>query len=147
MTPAVLAAALLIGAAPVASTLQGPERLYTVQAEVPDLTGTDWHVLEIRGDAVTVDPLPEVSFFEEGSFAAWAGCNRFRGGYTRDGASITVPAAVAGTMMACPAPFDTLERGMIDAMISATGLALDGTTLVLTDAAGVTVLRLTPMVK
>jgi heat shock protein HslJ len=50
-------------------------------------------------------------------------------------------------MMACPPPLDTLEREMIDAMISATGLALDGTTLVLTDAAGVTVLRLTPMVK
>jgi putative lipoprotein len=147
MTPATLAAALLIGAAPVAVTPAGPERLYTVQAEVPDLTGTDWHVLEIRGEPVTVDPLPEVSFFEEGSFAAWAGCNRFRGSYTRDGSAITVPATVAGTMMGCPPPLDTLEREMIDAMISATGVALDGTTLVLTDAAGATVLRLTPMVK
>jgi putative lipoprotein len=147
MTPAALAVALLIGAAPVAVTLQGPERLYTVQAEVPDLTGTDWHVLEIRGDAVTVDPLPEVSFFEEGSFAAWAGCNRFRGGYTRDGAAITVPETVAGTMMACPPPLDTLERDLIAAMVAAKGVALDGTTLVLTDASGATVLRLTPMAK
>ena len=146
MTPAALAAALLIGAAPVV-TPAGPERLYTVQAEVPDLTGTDWHVIEIRGEPVAVDPLPEVSFFEEGSFAAWAGCNRFRGSYTRDGASITVPATVAGTMMACPPPSDTLERELIDAMIAAAGVALDGTTLVLTDAAGATVLRLTPMVK
>jgi putative lipoprotein len=147
MTPAALAAAFLIGAAPMALTSLGPERLYTVQAEVPDLTGTDWHVVEIRGDAVTVDPLPEVSFFEEGSFAAWAGCNRFRGGYSRDGAVITVPETVAGTMMACPPPLDTLERDLIAAMIAAKGLALDGTTLVLNDGAGATVLRLTPMAK
>jgi putative lipoprotein len=147
MSPAALAAAFLIGATPVAVTSSGPERLYTVQAVVPDLTGTEWHVLEIRGEPVTVDPLPEVSFFEEGSFAAWAGCNRFRGGYTRDGAAIAVPETVAGTMMACPPPLDTLERDLIDAMVAAKGVALDGTTLVLTDASGTTVLRLTPMAK
>lgn len=147
MTPAALAAALLIGASPVVGVPQGPEHLVTVQAEVPDLTGTEWHVIELRGEPIVVDPLPEVAFFEEGAFAAWAGCNRFRGSYTRDGAAITVPETVAGTMMACPPPLDTLEREMIGAMVAATGIALDGTNLVLTDATGATVLRLIPKVK
>ena len=147
MTPSALAAALLIGASPVVGIPQGHERLVTVQAEVPDLTGTEWRVIELRGETVGVDPLPEIAFFEEGAFAAWAGCNRFRGSYTRDGAAITVPETVAGTMMACPPPLDTLEREMIDAMVSATGLVLDGTSLVLTDASGAPALRLIPMAK
>jgi putative lipoprotein len=147
MTPAVLAASLLIGASPIMAPQSGPERLFTVQAEVPDLTGTEWHVIAVRGEAVEVAPLPEIAFFEEGRFAAWAGCNRFSGGYSRDGASITVPATVAATMMACPPPLDTLEREMIDAMIAAAGLAFEGTSLVLSDASGAEVLRLIPKVK
>jgi putative lipoprotein len=147
MTPAALAAALLIGASPVMVPQAGPERLITVQAEVPDLTGTEWQVIALRGQPVEVAPLPEIAFFEEGAFAAWAGCNRFSGGYSRDGATITVPETVAATMMACPPPLDTLEREMIDAMISAKGLAFEGASLVLTDASGVEVLRLIPKVK
>lgn len=147
MTPSALAAALLIGAFPVVAPQAGPERLYTVQADVPDLTGTEWQVIALRGQPVEVAPLPEIAFFEEGRFAAWAGCNRFSGGYSRDGATITVPETVAATMMACPPPLDTLEREMIDAMISATGLAFEGTSLVLADATGTEVLRLIPKVK
>ncbi|MGI1664123.1 META domain-containing protein [Palleronia sp. KMU-117] len=147
MTPATLAAALLIGVSPATAPEVGPERIYTVQAEVPDLTGTEWQVVELRGQPVEVAPLPEIAFFEDDAFAAWAGCNRFSGGYSRDGATITVPETVAATMMACPPPLDTLEREMIEAMISAKGLAFEGTSLVLTDASGAEVLRLIPKVK
>jgi len=144
MTPSALAAALLIGASPVGVAPPGTEHLVTVQAEVPALTGTEWDIFELGGRMLAVDPLPRISFFEEDAFSAAAGCNRFSGSYTRDGTAIDFPDQVAGTMMACPPPLDTLEADMIEAITSATAVVPSGAGLSFTNAAGVTVLRMRP---
>jgi putative lipoprotein len=142
MSPSILAAALLIGASPVAVAPSGPEHLVTVQAEVPGLTGTEWDIFELGGRMLIVDPLPRISFFEDDAFSAGAGCNRFSGSYTLDGTTIDFPDQVAGTMMACPPPLDALEADMIGAITSATAIVPSAAGLALTNEAGVTVLRM-----
>jgi putative lipoprotein len=144
MTPSALAAALLIGVSPIADAPSGPERLVTVQAELPSLTGTEWDIFEIGGRLLVVDPLPQIAFFEENAFSAGAGCNRFSGSYMLDGTSIDFPDKVAGTMMACEPPLDRLEADMIEAIISSTAVVPSEAGLALTNDAGVTVLRMRP---
>ena len=103
------------------------------------LTNTYWRLVRLGGDAVgPVDGRREphmVLRAAEDRFAATVGCNQMIGGFTLDGDKITF-GQVAMTMMACPPPLDTLERGLAQALESTATWRINGNALDLRDADG-----------
>lgn len=110
----------------------------------PDFSGTGWVVFELRGETVEAETLPTLQFGTDGRVAAYAGCNRFSGGFEQDQGSLSFSQTMAGTMMACPPPFDSLEREFIAALGQVSSLSAGSDEVVLTDADGATVMKLRP---
>lgn len=106
------------------------------------LGGTGWRVGEISGRVLTVDQPPEIRFEDDGAFGARGGCNRFTGRAEIGDGTLRFPETMAGTMMACPPPADKLETDFVAALSQVRGYVLSGDNLALTNAAGVTILRL-----
>lgn len=106
------------------------------------ILGIAWAVYEIAGRAVIADDPPTLAIDAEGSFSLYGGCNRFTGTLSTADGAFTMPENFAGTLMACPELRERLERDTLDALSKATGYVRNGSTLALTNDAGVTVLRL-----
>lgn len=68
-------------------------------AAVPTLDGTNWIVTHIDGTATVEDHEPTLAF-ADGNASGSATCNRFAGGFTQDGAALTI-GQVAVTQMMC----------------------------------------------
>ena len=80
----------------------------------PDLLGTRWLATMInngRGGVVSLLQETEVDavFGADGQVAGSGGCNRYSGGYTLDGADLTI-GPLASTMMMCLAPDGVSEQ-------------------------------------
>lgn len=108
--------------------------------EAPGPTGA-WVAEAIGGTALPASPRADITFSAEGRAHGSSGCNRFTGGFTRDGASLQF-GPVAGTRMACEPAAMELEQRFHQALEAVRGWRMDGAALLLTDAAGATVLRL-----
>lgn len=65
------------------------------------LANTSWSIIAIGGEAVSGDRY--ALRFEQGRISGQAGCNRFSGGYSQDGETLTA-GPLAMTRMACPGP-------------------------------------------
>ena len=100
------------------------------------LEGTVWILETLAGEPAPVGaggkPV-DIQFTPEGQVAAgFSGCNRYSGGYKRDGAaqhgSPLKLGPVAGTMMACT-DGDELERGYLQMLEQVTAFRLEGNTL------------------
>ncbi|MCA0961667.1 META domain-containing protein [Salipiger bermudensis] len=113
-----------------------------MEGDMPSIAGIPWQVSEIGGRLLVVEDAPTLAFDADGSFAMYGGCNRFTGSAEIGAGTISFPEAFAGTRMMCPEPRMALEQSMIDAVGAATGYVRNGSLLSLTNAAGVTVLRL-----
>lgn len=117
-----------------------------VAAGVPDspagLEGTRWRVSDIRGRALIADKRPSIRFLDGGEFGADSGCNQYVGTAAIESGAIRFPQAMAGTRMACPDPYGTLERDFIAALHEVAAYLRDGDNLALLDQAGNPVLRL-----
>ena len=89
------------------------------------------------------DTAAEVSFGEDGSINGTGGCNRLMGNYTVEGGTMTLE-PLATTRMACPEPEGVMdqETKLLAALESATGYAIDGDTLRLTNAEDATAVTL-----
>lgn len=83
-----------------------------------------------------------IRFGQGGQFAADSTCNKYAGAAAIDGNAIRFPEAMAGTQMACMAPYDGLEKDFIDALGDVTGYMRNGDALVFVNSAGMTVLRM-----
>ena len=94
------------------------------------LEGTTWQLTSPvgAGDPLTVR-------FAEGRASGFSGCNRFVGGFKRDGDTLTV-GPLGGTMMACPEPRMAVEKRFLDALAGAQRVAIAGDRLTLTPASG-----------
>jgi heat shock protein HslJ len=94
------------------------------------LEGTTWQLTSPggAGDSLTVR-------FVDGRASGFSGCNRFTGGFRREGDTLTV-GPLAGTMMACPEPRMAIEKGFLDGLAGKHGVAISGTRLTLTPASG-----------
>lgn len=102
--------------------------------------GPAWTVEDVGGRGV-IDRARTELVLAEGRAAGSGGCNRFTGGYTLDGASLRF-GALAATQMACaPAVMDQ-ERRFFAAMAEVRGWRIEQRRLLLTDAAGGVLLRL-----
>jgi heat shock protein HslJ len=94
------------------------------------LEGTTWQ-LSSPGDPAA----PVTVRFVSGRASGFSGCNRFNGGFKRDGDTLTV-GPLAGTMMACPDPRMAAEKAFLDGLSGKHGVAISGARLTLTPASG-----------
>jgi len=98
------------------------------------LTGIDWHLVDIRGQAAVpadVAKRPWLHFDDSSRVFGSGGCNRTTGGYTLSGTSIRI-GPLAATKMAC---LDTALTRQEDQFLSVLDtvdrVAITGDTLVL----------------
>lgn len=101
-----------------------------------DLAGTSWSLSELAGAAPVEGRDPAtIEFTTEGRVAGSSGCNRFFGGYTVEGASLTI-GQVGSTMMACEPELMQQEQALFAALGQAAGYTIAGDTLTITTADG-----------
>lgn len=98
-------------------------------APAPQLEGIDWQVTGFNnGRSAVVSPLLDTALsvrFEDGKVTGNAGCNRFSGTYTRDGAQLSVASTVATTRMQCGDDVMRQEREFLAAVQAAVTWAID----------------------
>lgn len=107
------------------------------------LENTSWRLSHLDGAPVEAEKMPEIAFAAGGGFGMRGACNSFRGSAEIAGDKLTLPANMAGTLMACPEPAETLDRALLAAISRVAGYVIDGDSLMLNDADGAEVLRLT----
>lgn len=105
----------------------------------PGLAGITWEASEIGGRALVADDPPTLAFLDDGTFAMFGGCNRFRGKAAPADGRVGFPQPITGTMKVCPPPRMALEQAMLAALGSTAGYRREGPLLALTDRAGVVV--------
>jgi heat shock protein HslJ/uncharacterized membrane protein len=94
------------------------------------LEGTTWQLTSPCGAGV-----PLTVRFADGRASGFSGCNRFVGGFKRDGDTLTV-GPLGGTMMACPEPRMAIEKRFLDGLSGTHRVAISGDRLTLTPASG-----------
>lgn len=114
-----------------------------VQAAPNPLENSSWRLSHLEGAPVEAEKRPELAFADDGGLGLRGACNSFRGKAEISGNKLTLPANMAGTLMACPEPAEALDRALLAAFPRVAGFIVDGDTLMLTDADGAEVLRLT----
>lgn len=98
------------------------------------LADTDWTIVEIDGQAV--QGLNYMLHFTADRLSGLAGCNRFSGGYTQSGETLTI-GPVAATRMFCPDPGMDHERRALQLLSGPVRTSYDdGDTLILTGNGG-----------
>ena len=128
------AAAMLILVACVPVTREG-----AAAAAGDPLAGTGWVLSELNGQPVVADTTVTLQFGTDGSAGGTDGCNRYNTSYSTQGDTIQFSPNAAMTMMACPTPIMDQATAYMAALTGAATYAVDGDTLSLADAAGVTV--------
>ncbi|CUK11817.1 META domain protein [Shimia thalassica] len=117
------------------------QKVSTPAKETPDFDGTTWEAFELGGRMLVSDIKPVVTF-AEGGVGVYAGCNRFRGPVEVGPETMSFKGPMAGTLMACPAPYDKLEKTVLKELEKVTGYVMNEESLALTNKNGVTVMRL-----
>lgn len=79
------------------------------------LSGAEWKVTRLTALSRIEGEAPGISFGKDARVSGSSGCNRYMGGYTQDGQSLTFT-ELAGTMMACPPQRMELEQQMLGAL-------------------------------
>ncbi len=100
-----------------------------------------WQITSVKGVDELDSSKTELAVMEDGRIGMSVGCNRMTSKPSIDGDTITF-GPIAATMMACPPPFDELEKQFVQGL-EATGLyALDsdGNLLDFLDGDGVSVI-------
>lgn len=104
-----------------------------------NLTGTSWTLSELAGaPPVTGESSATIEFDDEGRVAGSSGCNRFFGGYTVEGETLTI-GQVGSTMMACSPELMQQEQSLFATLGQAATYTVAGDTLTITAADGTTV--------
>jgi heat shock protein HslJ len=117
-------------------------------AAATDLAGTAWNLTafaDAKGAEVpgtTGANVGTLAFAADGTFSGSTGCNRLVGSYKQDGSALTM-APGPMTKMACP-PDVTAQEDAILAALPKVASFTSGTALVLTNAAGGTLLTYAP---
>lgn len=130
-----------------ALTRNAPEQVNVVvdllpKPTSPGLEGSDWDVYEMTGRMLVSEKRPSISFEPDGIVGIDTSCNKFHGPIEVSGSSVRFSDKMAGTMRACASPYDKLEQDILAILPQVTGWLQSGNQLALTNAAGVTVLRL-----
>jgi heat shock protein HslJ len=103
----------------------------------PEFTDTEWKLVAFEradGNAVSPDPtaVPTIRFnsrvSQDGAtrMVGFGGCNPFFGDYTSDDdRSLSMPAPLGMTQVACPDPISSLETAVMKSLAGATSYSLD----------------------
>lgn len=106
------------------------------------LNGSSWVATELAGRALVAEKRPGMMFGDGGRVSVDSGCNRFNGPVEIGNGTIVFSDKMAGTLMACPPPFDQMEKDVLAALREVSGFVMNGDNLALVNDAGVTVMRL-----
>ena len=106
------------------------------------ISGVTWVVTEIDGVAFTGGDPPTLAFDEDGSFALYGGCNRFRGRAEIVDGTVSFPEPIAGTQRACADARMMLERDVLEALRASTSYIRSGNGLMFKNGSGRPALRL-----
>ena len=101
-----------------------------------DLAGSEWHPSFMRASDLPAGNHMVVQFNPDGRITGNGGCNQFFGGYTVSGNHIEI-GPLASTRKGCPGLL-LAETALFATLEAANSFEQDGTTLVLFDAAGIT---------
>lgn len=105
------------------------KRVATVQMTAPaSLIGSEWVLEDNGGRGVIDDARSTIEFPEPGKLAGRGACNRFFGGVTMSGSSMTV-GPIGATRMACPEAVMHQETSYLAALQDAHRYTIEGTTL------------------
>lgn len=105
------------------------------------LEGTTWVLSADAPLGVALEAIAVTAQFQDGRLSGHSGCNRYTASYTLDGDSLSIGPDIGGTRMACPPAQMAVEQAYLGRLPQATGFAIDGTTLTLTDDQDKTILR------
>ncbi len=124
-------------AALLATTLLGAALPAAAQdaADPALLVDVTWPLAALDGAAVPAEAAIDATFAADGSLSGSAGCNRFMGSYTLDGATISV-APLATTRMACDPETMARESAFLDLLQAAATWSADGRSVTIVSAAG-----------
>lgn len=78
-----------------------------------------WSVFEIAGALVGEDRVPMIDFSESGVIGVKGACNSYTGKAEANGANLQFSENMAGTLMACPPEFETVDAQLLDALQNA----------------------------
>ncbi len=106
-------------------------------AAAPDLDGTGWQLVEMKGTKLPLHVLITLSF-EKGQAGGSGACNSYGSEYTQDGAKLSF-GQIVSTLMYCDGVMD-YEMGYTDALGTVESFRLEGDRLSLLDESGAVVL-------
>jgi heat shock protein HslJ len=101
-----------------------------------DLTGKVWGLSELLGKAPVAGTGISAQFTADGKVSGSAGCNRYTGGYTVSGKTITFSSPMALTMMMCEPAIMEQESAYMKALSEAKTFAVNQDQLTLAGADG-----------
>lgn len=101
-----------------------------------------WTVTELRGRLLVSDTKPTMTFSVDGKIGGTTGCNRYFGQVEKTETDMVFGDAIGATRMACPPPYDSIERDFFDALPDVVTYVVTGNQMALVNSAGVTVVRL-----
>ena len=107
----------------------------------PAFIGPRWVLTALRGAAPTPGVETDITFTGDGNAFGSGGCNRFRGGFRREGAAGLSLGPVASTMMACEGPKSEQEQRFHAALGAVKRWRVEGEALLLSGADGTELLR------
>lgn len=105
------------------------------------LTGPEWQVVQLNGEAVGAAQMPQLRFGVDGQVSGTSGCNRFFGSFTEAGGQLGF-GPLATTRMACPGPLDQQEKVFFQALSNVVSFGMRGGQTVLLDAEGEVLMQL-----
>lgn len=110
--------------------------------DMPALVGVTWLVEDIRGGGVMDRAQTTIGFDERGGVHGSGGCNQFNGAAEVSGGALSF-GPLAATRRACAEALMDQESKFFGALDAVKGYRFDGPFLLLTDAAGDPLMRLT----
>ncbi len=113
-----------------------------------NVANKDWQLIRIQNAGRTIDPmspiLASVNFTLDGKIVGSTGCNRYFGGYTRDGNNLMISALGSANMMCVDDAMD-VEDAFIAAMADVKSWKIDQGELLLLDATDKSLMKLEPI--
>ena len=103
------------------------------EAAASKLAGTEWKLETLGGQPAPADHIPTLLIAEDSRVSGFAGCNRYMGGATISGASLSFT-QMASTRMACLNV--TIELDYLASLGNVAAYRIEGDRLTLVDAVG-----------
>ena len=118
--------------------------LMKVQAQPTSAIRLDgrWEVFELGGRAIVTDQTPVVDFSVPGSIGIKGACNSYIGQADANGSNLNFTGQTVGTLKACVPEWEKLDQDLLKALQNGTRYEQHDDTLVFTNEAGISEVRM-----